>query len=136
VITELNAYFWEVSLAESLHRKAKVLLPRFHLETAALRPVSLPLIFSRSKPLIWHKMAPEASYGPHKASGRIWGVSIPFALWAAGGPLWYIFAPLFFIYSIKNLCEVSGHLELCRIGISAVAFSGPEFQQLVISLSM
>ena len=37
----------EVPLAESLHRRAKVLLPRFRLEMAALRPKSPPLIFSR-----------------------------------------------------------------------------------------
>ena len=39
----------EVPLAESLRRRAKVLLPKFRLETAALRPESPPLIFSRSK---------------------------------------------------------------------------------------
>ena len=35
----------EVPLAESLHRRAKVLLPKFHLEKAALRPESPLLIF-------------------------------------------------------------------------------------------
>ena len=39
----------EVPLAESLRRRAKVLLPKFHLETVALRPESPPLISSRSK---------------------------------------------------------------------------------------
>ena len=39
----------EVPPAESLCRRAKVLLPKFHLETVVLRPESLPLIFSRSK---------------------------------------------------------------------------------------
>ena len=39
----------EVRLAESLRRRAKLLLPKFHLEAAALRPKSPPLIFSRSK---------------------------------------------------------------------------------------
>ena len=39
----------EVSPAESLRRRAKVLLPKFRLEKAALHPESLPLIFSRSK---------------------------------------------------------------------------------------
>ena len=39
----------EVPPAESLHRRAKVLLPKFRLETAALRPESPLLIFSRSK---------------------------------------------------------------------------------------
>ena len=39
----------EVPPAESLCRRAKVLLPKFRLETAALRPKSPPIIFSRSK---------------------------------------------------------------------------------------
>ena len=39
----------EVPLAESLRRRAKVLLPKFRLDTAALHPESLLLIFSRSK---------------------------------------------------------------------------------------
>ena len=39
----------EVPPAESLRRRAKVLLPKFHLEAGALCPESLLLIFSRSK---------------------------------------------------------------------------------------
>ena len=39
----------EVPSAESLRRRAKVLLPKFRLETAALYPESSHLIFSRSK---------------------------------------------------------------------------------------
>ena len=39
----------KVPPAESLRRRAKVLLPKFRLETAALHPESHPLIFSRSK---------------------------------------------------------------------------------------
>ena len=39
----------EFSLAESLRRRVKVLLPKFRLEAAALRPECPPLIFSRSK---------------------------------------------------------------------------------------
>ena len=35
----------EVPPAESARRRAKVLLPKFHLETAALRPESPLLIF-------------------------------------------------------------------------------------------
>ena len=35
----------EVPLAESLHRRAKVLLPKFRLETTALHPESPLLIF-------------------------------------------------------------------------------------------
>ena len=39
----------EVPPMESLCRRAKVLLPKFRLEAAALHPESPPLIFSRSK---------------------------------------------------------------------------------------
>ena len=39
----------EVPPVESPHRRAKVLLPKFRLEVAALRPESPLLIFSRSK---------------------------------------------------------------------------------------
>ena len=39
----------EVPPAESLCHRAKVLLPKFCLETASLRPESLLLIFSRSE---------------------------------------------------------------------------------------
>ena len=44
----------EVPPAELLHQRAKVLLPKFRLETAALHPESpLLIIFSRSKDLIY-----------------------------------------------------------------------------------
>ena len=39
----------EVPPAESLRRRAKVLLSKSRLETGALRPQSIILIFSRSK---------------------------------------------------------------------------------------
>ena len=39
----------EVPPAESLCRRAKVLMPKFRIETAALHPESPPFIFSRSK---------------------------------------------------------------------------------------
>ena len=45
----------EVPPAESAHRRAKVLLPKFRLETATLRPESPLLIFSRSEGLIYQK---------------------------------------------------------------------------------
>ena len=47
--TMISPFGREVPPAESLRRRAKVLLPKFRLETAALRPESLLLIFSRSK---------------------------------------------------------------------------------------
>ena len=46
----------EVPPTESLRRRAKVLLPKFHLETAELHPERPLLIFSRSKGPIYQKM--------------------------------------------------------------------------------
>ena len=48
-ITMISPSGREVPPAESLRRRAKVLLPRFRLEMAVLRPESPLLIFSRSK---------------------------------------------------------------------------------------
>ena len=39
----------DVSPAEQLHRNPRLVLPRFRLETAAFRPESFLLIFSRVK---------------------------------------------------------------------------------------
>ena len=49
MMTMISPFGREVPPMESLCRRAKVLLPRFHLETAALRTESPLLIFSRSK---------------------------------------------------------------------------------------
>ena len=46
----------EVPPAESLRRRAKVLLPKFRLEMTALCPESPPLIYFRSKLPIYQKM--------------------------------------------------------------------------------
>ena len=49
MMTTISSSGREVPLAESLRRRAKVLLPKFRLETAALHPENPLLIFSRSK---------------------------------------------------------------------------------------
>ena len=54
----------EVPPAESLRRRAKVLLPKFRLETAALHPESIIVILSRTKPLIYQKM--DTKGGPRR----------------------------------------------------------------------
>ena len=107
----------EVPLAESLHRRAKVLLPKFRLETAALLPKVISLFFLGQNDLYTRRWAPEVGLGEHNPPGRAW------APWRAQvgcahlvGPLWYLLAPIFLIYSIKIPREVSTHLELCRIG--------------------
>ena len=53
----------EVPQVESLCRRAKVLVPKFCLETAALHPESLLLIFSRSNDLYTRRWAPEVGLG-------------------------------------------------------------------------
>jgi hypothetical protein len=47
-----------------------------------------------------------------------------------------ILLPIFFINSKIILHKFLGHLDLWRICISVVAFSGPEFHLPVISLFM
>ena len=49
MMTMISPSWREVPPAKLLRRRAKVLLPKFCLETAALRPESPSLIFSRSK---------------------------------------------------------------------------------------
>ena len=51
-MTLISPSWRDVPPAESLRRRAKVLLPKFRLEMATLCPESLLPIFSRSKPLI------------------------------------------------------------------------------------
>jgi hypothetical protein len=87
----------EVSPAESLRRRAKLLLPRFRLETAALRPESPPFIFSRVKGFIQQKEG---------ARGQLWtpqGIRArPVALWAIGGPpLVFLYSSIFYIFNKK-----------------------------------
>ena len=56
----------EVPPAESLRRRAKVLLPKFRLEAAALRPESPPLIFFLGQnDLYTRRWAPEVGLGEY-----------------------------------------------------------------------
>ena len=101
-----------------------MLLPKFRLEAAVLRPESLLLIFFLGKNHIYTRTwAPEVGRGGHNPPGRAW------APWRTQvgcahlvGPRWYLLAPKILIYSIKNPREVSAHLELCRIGSSRSFF--------------
>ena len=43
----------DVSPAEQLRQSPKLVLPRFHLETAVLRPESFVMIFSRAKDTLY-----------------------------------------------------------------------------------
>ena len=62
----------EVPPAESLRRRAKVLMPKFRLEMAALRPESLLLIFLGQNDLYTRRWAPEVGLGEHNPPGRAW----------------------------------------------------------------
>ena len=93
----------EVSPAESLRWRAKVLLPRFRLETAHFVPKVLSLFFLGQNDLYTRRWAPEVGRGGQHPPGRAW------ASWRAQvgcahlvAPLWYLFAPIFLKYSIKN----------------------------------
>ena len=101
----------EVPPVESLCRRAKVLLPKFRLETVTLRPESLLFIFLGQNDLYTRRWAPEVGLGEHNPPGCA-QVGCAHLV----GPLSYLFAPIFIIYSIKILREVSSYLELCRIG--------------------
>jgi len=121
----------EVSLTESLRRRAKVLLPRFRLETAVLHPKTFLLIFLGQMASYSIRWAPEAFQVPHKSEG-----ARPQACGClVGPPLMFLF-PIFFIYSKIILYQFSCHLELWRIGAYDIALSNQEFQLLTISLFM
>ena len=105
----------EVPPAESLRRRAKVLLPKFRLETAVLRTESPPLIFLGQNDLYTRRGAPEVGRGGHNPPGHDWA---PWCVQVGCAhlmcPLWQLFAPIL-NYCVKFLHEVSAHLELCRI---------------------
>ena len=80
-------------------------------------------------------MPPEACQEAHKPGGRTrGGRACPHPCGHLVGPLWYFLHPIFFIYSKIILRKFSGLLELCRIGLSDLLLSGPEFQLLAFSL--
>ena len=113
----------EVPLTEALRRRAKVLLPKFCLEAAALRPESPPLIFSRSKVIIYQKMGTEG--GPRRAQptrARPGGPGVPWCLVPTRVAPSGSYFLQYFTYSKNILHKVSASLEMCRIGISDVLF--------------
>ena len=86
IMTMVSLSRREVPLAESARRRAKVLLPKFRLETAVLRPESpLLIFFLGQRDQYTRRRAPEVGWAGHHPEGRAWGA------WRAlvgGGPLW------------------------------------------------
>ena len=77
----------EVPPTESLRQRAKVLLPKFRLEAATLRPENPPLIFSRSKWLIYQKMGTRGGPGSAQPTRvRLGSLACPGGLCPPGGP--------------------------------------------------
>ena len=63
--TMIPPYRREVPPAESLHRRAKVLLPKFRLEATTLRPESPLPIFPSQNDLYTRRWAPEMGWAEH-----------------------------------------------------------------------
>src|SRR5215216_4040177 len=73
MLTMISPSGREVPLGESLHRRAKVLLPKFRLETVALHPESPLLIFFLGQnDLYTRRWAPEVGLGEHNPPGHAW----------------------------------------------------------------
>ena len=117
MMTMISTSGREVPPAESLSRRQKCSCPC----SASRRRCSVlkvhSLFFLGQNDLYTRRWAPELGLGEHNPLGRKW---VPWCAQVGSahlvGPLWYLFAPTFFIYSIKILHEVSACLELCRIG--------------------
>ena len=73
MMTMISPFGREVPSVESPCRRAKVLLPKFHLEAATLHPKSPLLIFFLGQnDLYTRRWAPEVGLGEHNPPGRAW----------------------------------------------------------------
>ena len=89
MMTMISPFGREVPPAESLRWRAKVLLPKFRLETAALHPESHLLIFFLGQTDLYTRIwAPEVGLGEHNPPGRAW------APWRAQVGCAHLVAPL------------------------------------------
>ena len=90
------------SPAESLRRRAKVLLPKFCLEAVALRPESPPLIFSRSRVTIYQKMGTGGvPRGPQPIRARPGGPGMPWWVVPTWGASSGSFQLQYFLLNVK-----------------------------------
>ena len=126
----------EVSPAEQLRRSPRLVLPKFRLETAALRPESsLMIFFPGQNPPYSRRWAPEGCQGAHKPQGRAQGGRArPPGLWPPGGsPLVFLPPNIFYIFQ-NNSPENFSSFGVVQNRYLDGAFSGPEFQLPVFSL--
>ena len=108
----------DVSPTEQLRRSPRLVLPRFRLETAALCLKSFLSIFLGQKTSYSQSWAPEACQVAHEAEGHAQEVGRALHPRGQGvAPLRLILLAIFFINYKTCLHEVSGLLELCRIGL-------------------
>ena len=97
MMTSISPSRGEVPTVESLCRRAKVLLPKFRLETVALHPKSPLLIFFLGQnDLYTRRWAPEVGREGQHPPGRAWTswrARVGYAHLVA--LLWYLFATIF-----------------------------------------
>ena len=84
---------------------------------AKSRPERLLLIFSHRKTSYRRRWASEGYQGTHEAGGVPGGRARQHPRGKGVAPLWNFLRSLFIIYSENDFCDVSGLLELCRIGL-------------------
>ena len=108
----------EVSLAEQLRQSPRLVPPRFLLVAAEFHPRRWLMIFSHRKTPYSRRWPPEGHQGAHEVGGAPWGVGrAPHPRGQGVAPLVNLLCSMFFIYLETIIREVSGLLELCRIGL-------------------
>ena len=91
----------EVSLAEQLHLSPRLVPPRFLLVAAEFRPVSLLMIFPRTKDFIQQKMGTGGLLGGPRGRGRSQGVGRAPTLVDGGWPPSGTSFAQYFLYILK-----------------------------------
>ena len=98
LMTMISTSGREVPPAESLRRRAKVLLPKFRLETAAFRPESPLLIFLGQNDLYTRRWAPKVGRAEHTPSRALVSLCSP-----GGPPPVVIFSSISYLFHQKSL---------------------------------
>jgi len=109
----------DVSPAEQLRRSPRLVPPRFRLMAAEFRLMRVLMIyfFQGKRPHIAEDGHRRPPGGPRERGERPVGGRAPHPPGQGVGPSGTFFTQYFFIYSKNMLREVSGLLELCRIGL-------------------